>query len=57
MENIVFIFIFIIVLALIALFLADMVKIVPQARAMVIERLGTYHATWETGIHIKASIY
>ena len=53
MENIVFIFIFIIVLALIALFLADMVKIVPQARAMVIERLGTYHATWETGIHIK----
>lgn len=53
MENIVFIFIFIIVLALIALFLADMVKIVPQAKAMVIERLGTYHATWETGIHIK----
>ncbi len=53
MENIIFIIIFIIVLSLIALFLADMVKIVPQAKAMVIERLGTYHATWETGIHIK----
>lgn len=29
------------------------IKIVPQARAYVIERLGTYHATWNTGLHWK----
>jgi len=31
--------------------IAISVKIVPQARAYVIERLGAYHSTWETGIH------
>ena len=29
------------------------IKIVPQAQAFVIERLGTYHTTWSTGLHIK----
>ena len=29
------------------------IKIVPQARAYVVERLGAYHATWETGLHFK----
>ena len=29
------------------------IKIVPQAHAYVIERLGAYHATWETGLHLK----
>ncbi|MEE1011626.1 MAG: SPFH domain-containing protein [Acutalibacteraceae bacterium] len=29
------------------------IKIVPQSRAYVIERLGTYSATWQTGLHIK----
>ena len=29
------------------------IKIVPQSRAMVIERLGAYSATWQTGIHVK----
>ena len=39
---------------LIALILiARNIKIVPQAHAFVIERLGTYHATWETGLHLK----
>ena len=27
--------------------------IVPQSRAYVIERLGSYHETWKTGIHFK----
>ncbi len=27
------------------------IKIVPQAKAYVIERLGGYHATWNTGVH------
>lgn len=29
------------------------IKIVPQANAFVMERLGTYSATWETGLHWK----
>ena len=29
------------------------VKVVPQAHAYVIERLGTYHVTWSTGLHVK----
>ncbi len=29
------------------------IKIVPQARAYVIERLGSYHDTWSNGLHIK----
>ena len=29
------------------------IKVVPQAHAYVIERLGTYHVTWSTGLHVK----
>ena len=29
------------------------INIVPQANAYVVERLGMYHATWKTGMHIK----
>lgn len=29
------------------------IKIVPQAQAFVIERLGSYYATWSTGLHFK----
>ena len=29
------------------------IKIVPQAHAYVMERLGAYNATWETGLHVK----
>lgn len=29
------------------------IKIVPQAHAYVIERLGTYRTTWNTGLHLK----
>lgn len=32
------------------------IKIVPQSKAYVIERLGTYHATWETGLR-KDSVF
>lgn len=31
--------------------LISCVKIVPQARAVVVERLGAYNATWKTGMH------
>ena len=29
------------------------IKIVPQSKAYVIERLGAYYATWDTGLHVK----
>ncbi len=33
--------------------LMSMIRIVPQANAYVIERLGAYYATWHTGVHFK----
>lgn len=45
------------ILILLAVFLIAIVimniKIVPQSKAYVIERLGTYSTTWQTGLHIK----
>ncbi|MEE1352058.1 MAG: SPFH domain-containing protein [Clostridia bacterium] len=41
---------------LILLILITNVKIVPQTRAFIIERLGAYHSTWPVGIHIKIPI-
>lgn len=38
------------ILLIIGLF-AYIVRIVPQAKSYVIERLGAYHTTWNTGIH------
>ena len=35
------------------LILVSCVKIVPQAQAMVVERLGAYLDTWEVGVHFK----
>lgn len=47
----------IITLAVLILFLLVIVianiKIVPQSRAYVIERLGAYKCTWQTGLHVK----
>ena len=46
----------IIVLVILAICIAILVaniKIVPQATAQVIERLGTYSKTWHTGVHFK----
>ena len=33
--------------------IASCIKVVPQAYAIVLERLGAYRATWSTGIHFK----
>ena len=42
----------VVILALIALVLAN-IRVVPQSKAFVLERLGTFYATWETGLHVK----
>ncbi|HOU10841.1 MAG TPA: SPFH domain-containing protein [Clostridiales bacterium] len=42
------------VLALfILIILVANIKIVPQAKAYVVERLGAYYTTWDTGLHVK----
>lgn len=46
--------VFLIVIIVIAVWvLAFCVRIVPQAYAVILERLGAYQATWSTGIHFK----
>ena len=46
--------IFLIVIIVIAVWvLASCIRIVPQAYAVILERLGAYQATWSTGIHFK----
>ena len=52
MEYFGFIILGIVVLIVLILLIRN-IKIVPQAHAYVIERLGAYHATWETGLHMK----
>ena len=42
-----------VIVVIVAILLVSNVKIVPQAKSMVIERLGQYSSTWEAGIHIK----
>lgn len=42
----------IIVLIIIVLIVSN-IKIVPQSKAYVVERLGAYNGTWQTGVHIK----
>ena len=44
----------IILVIFILLILASCIKIVPQAQALIIERLGAYMGTWGVGIHFKA---
>ena len=50
MEGIILI---VILAALLLLILASCVKIVPQAQAFIVERLGGYQGTWEVGMHFK----
>ena len=46
------------VLILLALMVAaSCVRIVPQAHAMIIERLGMYKETWSTGLHFKLPFF
>ncbi len=46
----------IILIIILLLILASCLKIVPQAHAYVIERLGAYQGTWSVGFHIKMPI-
>jgi len=44
------------VIIILLILIATRFKIVPQAQVYVIERLGTYHDTWNTGLHFLVPI-
>ena len=44
------------VAALIIWLLVSNIRIVPQARAYVVERLGAYYGTWQVGLHFKVPL-
>nr|WP_316614051.1 SPFH domain-containing protein [uncultured Ruminococcus sp.] len=52
MSIVSFIVLAVIALAVIIIIVRN-IKIVPQAHAFVIERLGAYYQTWGTGLHLK----
>ena len=43
----------IILFILIVIIVIPSIKVVPQAKAYVIERLGSYYTTWKNGLHVK----
>ena len=43
----------VVLLFLIVIILLSCIKIVPQAHAYVVERLGAYQQTWSVGLHLK----
>ena len=51
MEFLTGLIVFVVIFIVLFMFLISLVRIVPQAQAYVIERLGAYHGTWNTGIH------
>ena len=46
----------VVVIILLLVIAASCVKIVPQANAYVVERLGAYQGTWSVGLHIKMPV-
>jgi len=44
---------FVLVLAILVILVATNIRVVPQANAYVVERLGAYQATWGVGLHVK----
>ena len=48
-----FLYFILVVLIIVIALLASCIKIVPQAYAYVVERLGAYQQTWPVGIHFK----
>ena len=42
-----------VIVIIVVILIVSNIKIIPQAYACVVERLGTYSATWSTGLHVK----
>ncbi len=48
-----FIIVAIIIFFILAALVLTNIRIVPQSKAFVLERLGAYYQTWDTGLHVK----
>ncbi len=46
-------FVFCVFLVIVLIIIVANIKIVPQAQAYILERLGGYQATWSVGLHVK----
>ena len=53
MENIMTLVAMIVLIVLIIWLIVTNIRIVPQAHAYVLERLGAYYTTWQVGLHFK----
>ena len=53
MQGLIGLIIIGIIVFIVLLVVISNIKIVPQAHAYVIERLGAYYSTWDTGLHVK----
>lgn len=51
MEYAIIVFVIIVLLLVVS-----GIKVVPQAKAYVVERFGAYHETWDTGLHFKLPV-
>lgn len=49
--------ILIVLAGLLFIIIISCIRVVPQANAYVIERLGAYHQTWSTGLHFKLPFF
>ena len=47
------VYVVIALIIILILIIISSIKIVPQAHAYVMERLGAFHSTWLTGLHVK----
>ena len=49
-------FVLLVIVIIAVIVVLNCIRIVPQANAWVIERLGKYHQTWSAGLHLKTPI-
>lgn len=56
MESIISLIITVAVALVVISLLVTNIRIVPQAKAYVVERLGAYHQTWQVGLHFKVPL-
>ena len=45
--------VFIVILVLVLFIVIPNIKVVPQSKCYIIERLGSYYTTWANGLHVK----
>ena len=45
-----------VLIAIVLIILVSCIKVVPQAQAYIVERLGAYQDTWSVGLHLKMPI-